>query len=73
MSLPKYDAGGIQAAKYNWLEDILAGLLINGVSMREVVICEYDRRTIVEVRGVPRYEFIVTFELGMTVTEERVI
>lgn len=43
----------------NWLEDVLAGLLSNGVRMDEIEVCEFqgELRTQVRVRGVPKYEW----------------
>ena len=41
----------------NWLEDVLAGLLTNGVRLGEFKIKHYPDRTVVTVRGVPRYEW----------------
>jgi hypothetical protein len=39
-----------------WLEDILAGLLSNGVRHNEIHIHRHPRRTVVTVRGVAKYE-----------------
>ena len=39
-----------------WLEDILAGLLSNGVPHNEIHIHRHPRRTVVTVRGVAKYE-----------------
>ncbi len=42
----------------NWLDDILAGLLINGVSRSEIGIEHHPgSRTVVRVRGVAKYEW----------------
>lgn len=42
-----------------WLEDVLAGLLINGVAVDEIEIQQFNYdplRVVVAVRGVPKYE-----------------
>ena len=39
-----------------WLEDILAGLLSNGVPHNEIHIHRHPQRTVVTVRGVAKYE-----------------
>jgi hypothetical protein len=47
-----------------WLEDVLAGLLINGVARDEVEIRRFQDepwRVVVAVRGVPKYEHVVKF------------
>jgi hypothetical protein len=40
----------------DWLEDVLAGLLSNGVRHNEIRIHRYPSRTVVTVRGVAKYE-----------------
>lgn len=47
--------------KANELEDILAGLMINGVRRDEIEVQEHPDRTVVVVRGQPRYEVKVSF------------
>lgn len=49
--------------KANELEDILAGLMINGVRRDEIEIHEHQDRTVVLVRGSPRYELKVRFSI----------
>lgn len=48
----------------NWIEDTIAGLLINGVSREDIEIQHNDDlSTIVLVRGEPRYKYdLVTGE-----------
>jgi hypothetical protein len=47
-----------RAAYANWLDDIIAGLLINGVPKEDIEIERHpDLSTVVVVRGVPRYKF----------------
>jgi hypothetical protein len=48
-----------QKSRADWLEDVLAGLLINGVAMTEIKLEEHphENRTVVVVRGVPMYEW----------------
>jgi hypothetical protein len=41
----------------NWLEDVMAGLLTNGVRIDEIKVQHYPGRTVVTVRGVPKYEW----------------
>lgn len=44
--------------KAEWLEDVLAGLLTAGVRMNEIEVQEHPGlRTVVLVRGEPKYEF----------------
>lgn len=46
----------IMEAQANWLEDVLAGLLINGVSVNDVDVQYHpDNRIVVAVDGVPKY------------------
>jgi len=53
-------ARSISDAKANWLEDVLAGLLSAGVAENEIAIQHHpDNRTIVLVRGEPKYEWAV--------------
>lgn len=47
--------------KANWLDDVIGGLLINGVTKDEIAVMEFPDRTVVQVRGVPRYEFRIKF------------
>lgn len=46
-----------------WLEDILAGLLINGVAKEAIEVQHHDGglRTVVLVNGVQKYERILTY------------
>lgn len=45
-------------SRADWLEDVLAGLLINGVRREDIEIQEHpDCRTVVAVRGEPKYEW----------------
>lgn len=50
-----------EAFEANWLEDILAGLLINGVSQEDIEIRRHIGKldTSVFVRGVERYRHVV--------------
>lgn len=49
-------------ARMDWLEDVLAGLLSNGVRIDEIDVQEHPgNRTVVVVRGTPRYEWSVSF------------
>ena len=50
--------------KANWLDDVIAGLMVNGVTKDEIEIREYPDATRVAVRGVERYEFKITFKVG---------
>lgn len=53
-----------------WLEDIAAGLIINGLRPDEVEIQEHpDGRTVVAVRGVPKYEFRPSVQPPVSDTE----
>lgn len=45
----------------NDLDDILAGLLINGVSPAAICVHSYPDRTVVSVSGVNRYEIKYSF------------
>lgn len=47
----------------NEIEDILAGLMINGVTKDEIEIQEHPDRTLIVVRGVPRYEITTSFSI----------
>lgn len=53
----------IEVDRANWLEDVLAGLLVAGVRQDEIEIQVHpaDCKTVVAVRGVPKYEW--TFNL----------
>jgi len=46
----------VREEQSDWLEDVLAGLLSNGVRHNEIRIQRYTNRTIVTVRGVAKYE-----------------
>lgn len=47
----------------DWLADILASLVANGVRLDEIdVVEEIENRTVVLVRGVPSYVWAVRFE-----------
>lgn len=50
----------------NWLDDIVAGLLINGVLPHEIEVVEYRAagKTCIRVRGVERYEWKAVFVDG---------
>lgn len=39
-----------------WLEDVLAGLLSNGVAKDEIAVEEHPDKCVVRVRGEARYE-----------------
>jgi hypothetical protein len=41
----------------DWLEDVLAGLLINGVRLGDIKIKHYPGRTVITVHGIPKYEW----------------
>jgi hypothetical protein len=47
----------------NEIEDILAGLMINGVRQDEIEIQRHPDKTVIVVRGVPRYELTTTFSI----------
>jgi hypothetical protein len=47
----------------NEIEDIVAGLMINGVTKDEIEIQEHPDKTIIVVRGVPRYEVTAKFSV----------
>ena len=54
----------------NAIEDVLAGLLINGVSPGSINVQEHPGcRTIITVDGVPKYEFKLEF-VGGQITEQ---
>jgi hypothetical protein len=40
----------------NLLEDVLAGLLTNGVRLGDIKINHYPNRTVITVHGVEKYE-----------------
>ena len=45
-----------------WLEDVLAGLLINGVAEDEIEVRRFQDnplKVVVAVRGVPKYEHTI--------------
>lgn len=51
------------AARASWLEDVLAGLLINGVKKDEIEVQEHrGNRTVVLVRGEPKYEWTLRID-----------
>ena len=61
MSRDDYVASAIRS-RADWLEDVLAGLLSNGVMRDEIEVQEYpDHRTVVVVRGVAKYEWQLKF------------
>jgi hypothetical protein len=41
----------------DWLKDVPAGLLCNGVRMEEIKIQHHADGTVVTVRGLPKYEW----------------
>jgi hypothetical protein len=54
-------------ARADWLEDVLAGLLAAGVSIGEIEVQEFQSeplRTVVAVRGVPKYEWRGKFTIS---------
>lgn len=53
----------VMGKKANELDDIIAGLLINGVARDEIEVRECPDKTLVCVRGVPRYELKVRFSV----------
>lgn len=50
--------------KANWLDDVIAGLMINGVTKGEIEVRECPEATRIAVRGVERYEFKIKFTIG---------
>ncbi len=47
-------------AEADWLEDILAGLLINGIHKEEIEICRYQNDPLhitVKVKGTVKYQY----------------
>ena len=49
--------------KLEWLEDIIAGLMAAGVREDEIQIQEHpDLRTVVCVRGEPKYQFRINLK-----------
>lgn len=56
------------ARKAEWLEDVIAGLMINGIDRADIEISEcQDFRgttfdTIVRVRGVPKYHHTISYQ-----------
>lgn len=55
---PNEIAGEVVAARAAWLEDVLAGLLANGVRKDEIEIQERaGNHTVVCVRGEAKYEW----------------
>ena len=51
-----------------WLEDVLAGLLSNGVRHNEIRIHRHPDRTVVTVRGIAKYELKLSASAGRRVT-----
>jgi hypothetical protein len=49
----------VREEQSEWLEDILAGLLSNGLRHNEIQIHRHRDRTVVTVRGVAKYELKV--------------
>lgn len=50
----------MQIARADWLEDVLAGLLSNGVDVNEIHVGVHPfSRTVISVRGTPRYEWTI--------------
>jgi hypothetical protein len=49
----------VREEQSDWLEDILAGLLSNGLRHNEIQIHRHRDRTVVTVRGVAKYELKV--------------
>jgi len=47
----------IADARANWMEDCIAGLMINGVSKDRIEIQHRPSKTVIAVDGVPKYEF----------------
>ena len=48
--------------QYAWLEDVLAGLLINGVTQDDIEVRRFQDdplRVVVAVRGEPKYEHTI--------------
>lgn len=56
-----------EAVEANWLEDVLAGLLINGVAREDIEIRRYTGKldTSVLVKGVERYRHVVNLVPGV--------
>lgn len=62
----------IYADKLNWTEDVIAGLLSNGIGRDEIVIDEHPGpRTVINVRGVPRYEWKLVLTANGEVVSHR--
>lgn len=60
-------AAEMQTARSEWLEDVIAGLLAAGCTKDEIQVQEFQSdplRTVVAVRGVPKYEWRGKFTLG---------
>lgn len=50
----------------DWLEDVIAGLMAAGVKQNEIEINDYPNgRTIVTVRGEPKYQWKLEVAEGM--------
>ncbi len=43
-------------ARANWMEDCIAGLMINGVSRDRIEIQAHMSKTVISVDGVPKFE-----------------
>ena len=54
----------IASEKANWLDDVIGGLLINGVMANEIDVQEHPSKTVVAVRGVPRYSWEHKLTIG---------
>jgi hypothetical protein len=52
----EHERRGVLVEQSEWLEDILAGLLSNGLRHNEIQIHRHADRTVVTVRGVAKYE-----------------
>lgn len=53
-----------QREQSDWLEDVLAGLLINGVAQDDIEVLYFTHepgRCVVRVCGVPKYEHRISF------------
>lgn len=52
--------GGATRARDEWLEDVIAGLLATGITRDRIAIQAHPgNRTVVAVRGEPRYEYTI--------------
>ena len=60
-------AAEMQQARADWLEDVLAGLLAAGCTRDDIDVREFQSeplRTVVAVRGEPKYEWRGVFKIG---------